>query len=103
MKKGVVIAFAMCVLSLSACSQLSGISTPLSSSTTHAAAPIAKVSTHSSCQVLQDRQAFLNRAYQTTSVQYSKARVDGNWQQVGEVEKTLMSLHHSIVQTQTQL
>jgi hypothetical protein len=87
MKNLVIIAFAICILSLSACSQLSGTSTPLSSSTTHAAAPIATVSTHSSCQVFQDHQSFLNRAYQTTSVQYSKARADGNWQQPGEAER----------------
>ena len=103
MKKLVIIAFAICVLSLSACSSLTGTSTPSSSTTTHAAAPNTTVSTQSSCQVLQDRQSLLNREYQTTSVQYSKARAEGNWQQAGEAEKTLMNLHQSLIETQNQL
>ena len=103
MKKLLVVAFAICVLSLSACSSLTGTSTPSNSSTTHAAAPIITVSTQSSCQVLHDRQVLLNKEYQTTSVQYTRAWAGGNWQQAGEAEKALMSLHQSIVQTQTQL
>jgi hypothetical protein len=103
MKKLVIIAFAICVLSLSACSSLAGTSTPLSSSTTHASAPIATVSTQSSCQVLHERQSFLNQEYRTTSVQYSQARAEGNWQQAGETEKALIRLHQSLVKVQTQL
>jgi hypothetical protein len=103
MKKLLIIVFAICVLSLSACSSLTGTDTSSSNSTSNDAAPIATVSTQNSCQVLQDRQSFLNREYQKISVQYSKARADGNWQQVGEAEKTLMSLHQSIVQVQSQL
>jgi hypothetical protein len=103
MKKLVMITFAICVLSLSACSSLTGTDTPSSSSTTHAAAPIITVSTQSSCQVLRDHQSLLNQEYQTTRVQYSKARADGNWQQAGEAEKTLIRLHQSLVQMQSQL
>jgi hypothetical protein len=103
MKKLLIIAFAICVLSLSACSSLSGTDTSSSSPTTHTTAPIATVSTQSSCQVLHDRQSFFNRTYQAASVQYSIARADGNWQQVGEAEKTLMNLHQSMIQVQSQL
>jgi hypothetical protein len=103
MKKLVIIAFVICVLSLSACSSLTGTSTSSNSSTTTAAAPIVAVNPQSSCQVLRDRQALLNREYQTTSVQYNKARANGNWQQAGEAEKALMRLHQSLVQMQTQL
>jgi hypothetical protein len=103
MKKLLIIAFAICVLSLSACGSLTGNDALSSSSTTHATAPIATASTKSSCQVLQDRKSFLFRAYQSASVQYSIAREDGNWQHAGEAEKTLMNLHQSMVQVQSQL
>jgi hypothetical protein len=103
MKKLVIVAFAICVLSLSACSSLPGTSTPSSSSTTHAAATIVTVSTRSSCQVLHDRQYLLKRECQTTHVEYTKAQAEENWQQAGEAEKTLMNLHQSMVQVQSQL
>ncbi len=103
MKKLLIVAFALCVLSLSACNSLPGTSTSSNSSTTHAAAPVATVSTQSSCQVLHERQSFLNQEYRTTSVQYSKARAEGNWQQAGETEKALIRLHQSLVKVQTQL
>ena len=100
MKKLLIIAFAICVLSLSACSSLTGTDTASSS---NAAAPIAAVSTQSSCQVLQDRQSSLDRAYQITSIQYRKAWIEKNSQEVGQAKKELMSLHQSIVETQNQL
>jgi hypothetical protein len=103
MKKLLVVAFAICILSLSACSSLAGTSTPSNNSTTHAAAPSITVSTQGSCQVLRDRQALLNKEYQTTNVQYTRARAGGNWLQAGEAEKALMRLHQSIAQMQTQL
>jgi hypothetical protein len=55
------------------------------------------------CQVLQDRQSLLIKEYQTTRVQYTKAQAEENWQQAGEAEKALMSLHQSLVETQNQL
>jgi peptidoglycan hydrolase CwlO-like protein len=103
MKKLLIIAFAICVLSLSACSSLTGTDTSSSNSTSNAVAPIAAVSTQSSCQVLQDRQSSLNRAYQITSIQYRKARIEKNAQEAGQAKKELMSLHQSIVETQKQL
>ena len=103
MKKLLVVAFAICVLSLSACSSLIGTSSPSNSSTTHAAAPIITVSTRSSCQVLHDNQALLAKEYQTVSAQYTRAQAGGNWQQAGEAEKTLIRLHQSIAQMQTRL
>ena len=89
MKKLVIIAFAICILSLPACSSLTGTSTPSNSSTTHAAAPIVTVSTQGSCQVLHDRQALLNREYHEASLQLATAQAYGNSQQTGEVEKLL--------------
>jgi len=103
MKKLFVVVYVICVLSLSACSSLTGTSTPSNSSTTHAAAPIITVSTQSSCQVLHNSQALLTKEYQTVSAQYTRAQAGGNWQQAGEAEKTLMRLHQSIAQMQTQL
>jgi uncharacterized protein YceK len=103
MKKLLVIAFAICVLSLSACSSLTGTSTPSNSSATHATAPIITVSAQNSCQVLHDHQVQLNQEYQTASAQYTRAQAGGNWQQAGEAEKALMRLHQSIFQMQTQL
>ena len=103
MKKLFVVVFAMCVLSLSACSSLTGTSTPSNSSTTHAAAPIITVSTQSSCQVLHDRQALLTKEYQTASAQYTRAQAGGSWQQAGEAEKTIIRLYQSITKMQTQL
>ena len=56
MKKHLVVAFAICVLFLSACSSLVETSTPSNSSATHATAPITTASAQSACQVLHDRQ-----------------------------------------------
>ena len=103
MKKLLVVAFAICVCPCQRAGSLTGTSTPSNSSTTHAAAPIITVSTQSSCQVLHDRQALLTKDYQTVSAQYISAQAGRNWQQAGEAEKTLMRLHQSIAQMQTQL
>jgi hypothetical protein len=103
MKKFLIIAFAICVLSLSACSSLTATDTASSSSSSNTAAPLAAVSTQSSCQVLQDRQSSLDRAYQITSIQYRKASIEKNWQEAGQAKKELMNLHQSIVETQNKL
>ena len=78
MKKLVIIAFVICVLSLSACSSLAGTSTPSNSSATHTAAPSVTVNTQSSCQVLHEREALFNQEYQATSVQFNKAQAGRN-------------------------
>lgn len=103
MKKHLIIAFAICVLFLSACGSLVETSTPSSSSTTHSTAPIATTSTQSACQVLHDRQAQLSQAYQAVSAQLVVAQAGGNQLHVGEAEKTLIRLHQSIPQVQAQL
>jgi len=102
MKKHLIIAFAICVLFLSACGSLVGTSTPSDNSATHTPAPIATSSTQSVCQVLHDRQTQLSQAYQAASAQLVAAQDGGNWQQTGEAEKTLMRLHQSIAQVQAQ-
>jgi hypothetical protein len=103
MKKQLIIAFAICVLFLSACGSLVETSTSLTSPATHTTAPIVTASTQSVCQVLNYRQAQLGQEYQTASAQYTSAQAGGNWQQAGAAEKTLMRLHQSIAQMQTQL
>ena len=77
-KKLLIVAFALCVLSLSACSSLAGTSTPSNSSATHTAAPSVTVNTQSSCQVLHEREALLNQEYQVTSVELNKAQAGRN-------------------------
>jgi protein involved in sex pheromone biosynthesis len=102
MKKHLIIAFAICVLFLSACSSRVETSPPPNSPATHSTAPIATASTQSVCQVLHDRQVQLNREYHTASVQLATAQTHGNSQQIGETEKMLLRLHQSIVQVQAQ-
>jgi uncharacterized protein YceK len=102
MKKHLLIAFAICVLFLSACGSLVETSTPSTSPATHSTVPIATASAQSVCQVLHDRQAQRIQEYHAASVQLATTQAGGNLQQIGEAEKTLMRLHQSIVQVQTQ-
>ena len=103
MKKHLLIAFAICVLFLSACGSLVETSTPSTSPATHSTVPIATASAQSVCQVLNDRHVQLNQEYQAASAQLAVAQARGNLLQVGEAEKTLMRLHQSIPQVQAQL
>jgi len=102
MKKLLIVAFAMCVLSLSACSSLVESSTPSSSSAPHSTTPIATASTLNNCQVLHDRQSQLSQEYHTASIQLASAQAHGNSKQAGEGEKMLLRLHQSIAQVQMQ-
>jgi hypothetical protein len=102
MKKHLLIAFAICVLFLSACGSVLGTSTPSSNSTSHST-PIATASTQSVCQVLHDRQDQLSMQYHAASAQLTAAQAGRITQQVGAAEKTLIRLHQSTVQVQTQL
>jgi uncharacterized protein YceK len=103
MKKRLLIAFAICILFLSACGSVLGTSTPSTNPATHSTAPIATASTQSVCQVLHDRQAQLRQEYHAASAQLTEAQAGRNTQQVGAAEKTLIRLHQSIAQVQTQL
>jgi protein involved in sex pheromone biosynthesis len=103
MKKRLLIAFAICVLFLSACGSFLGTSTPSTSPAPHSSVPIAPASTQSVCQLLHDRQVQLSQEYHAASAQLTAAQAGGNRQQVGTAEKTLIRLHQSIVQVQTQL
>lgn len=103
MKKQLIIAFAICVLFLSACSSALGTSTPASSSASHGASPVATASAQTVCQVLHARQAQLNQEYQAASAQLAAAQAQGNLLQAGEAVKTLIRLHQSLVQVQAQL
>jgi protein involved in sex pheromone biosynthesis len=103
MKKQLIIAFALCVLFLSACGSALGTSTPASSSASHAAATVATASAQTVCQVQHARQAQLNQEYQAASAQLAAAQVQDNQQQVGEAEHWLIRLHQAITQMQVQL
>jgi hypothetical protein len=103
MKKHLLIAFAICVLFLSACGSLEGTSTPSSNVAAHTVAPVATASTQSVCQVLHNRQTQLNQEYHSASAQLTAAQAGGNLQQVGETEHLLIRLHQSIAQVQAQL
>ena len=74
MKERVIIAFAICVLVLSACGSLVGTSTLSSSSAPHPKAPIATSSMQSACLILHNRQAQLNLEYHTASTQLAAAQ-----------------------------
>ena len=103
MKKHLLIAFAICVLFLSACGSLVGTSTPSSNPATHSTTPIATASAQRVCQVMHDQQVQLNQEYHAAIARLATAQAWRNMQQAGETEKTLIRLHQSIVQVQTQL
>jgi uncharacterized lipoprotein YajG len=103
MKKHLIIAFAICVLLLSACGSRVETSTVATHATTHATGSITTASTQSVCQGLHDRQAQLSQQYQAASVQLSAAQARGNLQQGREAEKRLIRLRQSIAQVQAQL
>ena len=103
MKKYLIIAFAICVLFLSACGSLVETSTPAMQATAPVIGPIATASPQSACQSLRDQQAQLSQQYQTASAQLSAAQAAGNQQQGREVEKRLTRLRQSLAQVQAQL
>ena len=101
MKKGLILAFAICVLFLSACSSLVGTSTPSSNAAAHSAAPSATASTQSACSALKESQAQLNQEYRAASTQLTEAR--GTLQHVGAAETRLSRLHQGIAWVQALL
>jgi hypothetical protein len=103
MKKGLILAFALCVLFLSACGSLVATSTPATNSAAHSRAPVATASTQSVCQVLQERLTQLRQEYRAANAQRAAAQAHDNLQQVEAAEKTLIRLHQSIAQVQAQL
>src|SRR5947209_9402157 len=103
MKKHLIIAFAICILFLSACGSRVETSTPATHSATHTTGSITTASTQSVCQGLHDQQAQLSQQYQAAGVQLSAAQARANLQQVREVEKRLIRLRQSIVQLQAHL
>ena len=103
MKKHLIIAFAICVLCLSACGSLVETSTPATHSTAHDTASITTASTQSACQGLHDQQVQLSQQYQAANVQLSATQARGNLQQVREAEKGSIRLRQSIAQVQARL
>jgi len=102
MKKLLIIAFAICVLFLSACGSVLATNTSASSSSAHPM-EVVTASSKTICQVLHDRQVQLSREYQAATAQFSAAQALGNRQDAGEAEKTLMRLHQPLTQVQAQL
>ena len=102
MKKHLLIAFAICVLLLSACGSVLGTSTTSSNSVSHST-PITTASAQSVCKVLHDRQAHLNQEYHAANAQLATAQAGRNMQQAGEAQQRLIRLRKSILQVQTQL
>jgi predicted ATPase len=103
MKKGLILAFAICVLFLSACSSLVGTSTPSSNAAAHSTAPSATASTQSACSALEESQAQLNQEYHAAGAQLAAAQARGNLQQAAEAETRLIRLHQGIVWVQALL
>ncbi len=101
MKKQLIIAFAICVLFLSACGSVVGTSTLSKNTASHGTAPVATASTQTVCHVLQERQAQLSQVYRAANAQLAAAH--DNLQQAEAAEKTLIRLHQSIAQVQAQL
>src|SRR5437763_15274721 len=103
MKKHLIIAFAICVLFLSACGSLVETSTPSTSPATHDTAPIATASTQSVCQVLHNRQAHLNQEHHAANAQLATALAGRNMQQAGKAEERLIRLLRPIAQDEPPL
>ena len=98
MKKRLIIAVAICVLFLSACSSLVGTSAPPSNAAAHATASV-----QSACSALEASQVQLNQEYDAASAQLAAARARRNPQQVGAAETTLISQHQGIAWVHAQL
>ncbi len=103
MKKYLIIAFAICVLFLSACSSRVEPSTSASPSTAYPTGSITTTSTQNSCQGLHDQQTQFSQQYHIANIQFSAAQDHGDPQQVGDAVKRLTSLRQSITQVQAQL
>lgn len=95
MKKGLILAFALCVLFLSACSSLVGTSAPFTNAPAHVTA-----STQSACSTLEGSQAKLDQQYQAASAQLAAARARGNLQQGEAAEAGLTKLRQGIAWVQ---
>jgi uncharacterized protein YceK len=98
MKKQLIIAFAICILFLSACGSLVGTNAPSSNAPAHATA-----STQSACSALEESQAQLNQEYDAASAQLVAAQARRNLQQVGAAEMRLFRLHRGIAWMHAQL
>jgi exo-beta-1,3-glucanase (GH17 family) len=96
MKNQLIIAFAICVLFLSACGSLVGTNAPSSNSPAHSAAPSATASTQSACSALEESQAQLNQEYHAAGAQLAAAQARGNLQQAAEAETRLIRLHQGV-------
>lgn len=94
MKKQLIIAFAICVLFLSACSSLVGTSTLSTNVAAHSTAP-------SACSALEESQTKLEQEYRAASAQLTATRAWGNPQQVGEAKMRLIRLHQGIAWVQS--
>lgn len=96
MKKRLIIALAICVLILSACGAVPGI-TPVSSRS----APDPSTNTQAACRVLQDQQVQLQQAILAARVQLSTAH--GDLRKAEKAKNALIRLHEPSVLVQVEL
>lgn len=86
MKKRLMIALAICVLILTACSVVQGTTPTTSSSISHASA-----GTQADCSALHEQQAQLQKAIDAASMQLSSAH--GDLRKAEQARNTLTRLH----------
>jgi predicted small secreted protein len=96
MKKRLIIALAICVLILSACSALQGATPAPGSSVSH-----TTVNTQNACTALQEQQAQLQRAIDAASVQLASAH--GDLRKAEQARNALLRLHEPSVLVQAKL
>jgi uncharacterized protein YlxW (UPF0749 family) len=96
MKKRLIIALAICVLILSACSVVQGTTPATSSSVSQQAANM-----QSACSALQEQQAQLQRAIDAASAQLSSAH--GDLHTAEKARSALIKLHEPSILIQAKL
>jgi peptidoglycan hydrolase CwlO-like protein len=96
MKKRLIIALAICVMILSACSAVQG-TTPATSNSVS----LASANTQADCSALQEQQAQLQKAIDTARIQLSSAH--GDLHKAEQARKTLTRLHEPSLLLQAKL
>jgi peptidoglycan hydrolase CwlO-like protein len=96
MKNRLIIALAICVMSLSACSTVQGTAPATSSSVSH-----ASVKTQADCSSLHKQQAQLQKVIDAASMQLSSAY--GDLQKAEHARNTLTRLHEPSLLLQAKL
>jgi len=96
LKKRLIIALAICVMILSACSAVQGTAPATSSSVSH-----ESVNKQADCSSLHEQQAQLQKVIDAASMQLSSAH--GDLQKAGQARNTLTRLHEPSLLIQAKL